>query len=268
MFRRLTGNSRSSCDPRLSACSDIAVSIRGEYAVTVRVSDIAPTSSVNVWRTICPAPSRMPRWMTVLKPVSSRRTVYGPPGNAENTNSPLASVTASRDTPVPSWVASTLAPGITAVELSRTIPTSVAVVTCASTRCEDNSKRAVMPRAMQSFAPFISERKRQRRTFMGPTSLKCRLLLRKMVDDERLLLGAFDPFQDRGVFRRVFGEADAAAVRQGRGPGDALRLGARRRFTENQAVLGICLVHHIQSGRERRVEQRVRRMAMHAGIAV
>src|SRR5580765_1465423 len=84
----------------------------------------------------------------------------------------------------------------------------------------------------------------------------------------RLLLGAFDPFQDRGVFRRVFGEPNASAMRQGRGPGDAFRLRTRRRFAQNQAVLGIRLVHHVQYRRERPVEQRVRRMAMHAGIPV
>src|SRR5262245_19293250 len=49
------------------------------------------------------------------------------------TNSPLLSVTASRDTPVPSCVATTVAPGITAADVSRSWPTSVAVVTCART---------------------------------------------------------------------------------------------------------------------------------------
>src|SRR6266850_7164761 len=114
--------------------------------------------------------------MIVLKPASSMRTVYGPLGNAENTNSPLASVTPSRDTPVPSCVASTLAPGITAAELSRTRPTSVAVVTCASMWFEENSKRAVMQIApAQGFGPVVAARKRRRRTSrMGPTSLECR----------------------------------------------------------------------------------------------
>ena len=56
----------------------------------------------------------MPRWLMVLNPVSSMRTVYGPFGSAARTNSPLASLTLSRATPVPSCVASTLAPGMTA----------------------------------------------------------------------------------------------------------------------------------------------------------
>src|SRR5262245_45817652 len=140
--------------------------------------------------------------MIVLKPASSMRTVYGPPGNAESTNSPLASVTPSRDTPVPSWVASTLAPGITAVELSRTRPTSVAVVTCASTWFEENSERAVMQIAMvHGVAHVAMERKRRRGTSrMGPTSLKCKHAPAK--DGQRLRRDYFWGGLYSFVFRR------------------------------------------------------------------
>src|SRR5262245_25860114 len=114
------------------------------------------------------------------------RAVYGPLGNAANTNSPLASLTPSRDTPVPSWVASTLAPGMTAAELSRTRPTSVAVVTCASTWFDPNSKRAVMQTAMaQAFATVVTERNWRRGTScIGPTSRpEVHACLRTMVID-------------------------------------------------------------------------------------
>ena len=59
-------------------------------------------------------------------------TVYGPFGSAVSTNSPLVSETASRVTPVPSLVATTVAPGRTDPDESLTRPMSVAVVTCAS----------------------------------------------------------------------------------------------------------------------------------------
>ena len=88
----------------------------------------------------------MPRWLIVLKPDSSMRRVYGPLGSAARTNSPLASLTLSRATPVPSCVASTLAPGMTAAELSRTSPTSVAVVTCALTETETKKRAAANSR--------------------------------------------------------------------------------------------------------------------------
>ena len=74
-LRRLTGSSRTSCEPRLSDCSDAAVSMSGASPATVTVSAIAPTSSVNVWRTVWPAPSCMPRFCSVLKPVNSILTV-------------------------------------------------------------------------------------------------------------------------------------------------------------------------------------------------
>ena len=130
-FRRFTGSSRTSCDPSVSACRDAAFSMSGASPATRTVSSTVPTSSVNVCRTDCPAPSVIPSLVYVLKPASPMVTEYDPVDRAVSTNSPRSSVMVSRATPVPRLVATTVAPGTTAPELSRTAPRSVAVVTCA-----------------------------------------------------------------------------------------------------------------------------------------
>ena len=81
-----------------------------------------------------------------------------------------------RATPVPSCVATTVAPGMTAADASRTSPTSVAVVTCASTRVGEYRNSAVVKTRMlrMTWRMTTSQKKAKHAALMlNPKSRTC-----------------------------------------------------------------------------------------------
>ena len=77
-----------------------------------------------------------------------------------------------------------------------------------------------------------------------------------------------DPLQNRLVFGGAFGPALAAAVRRGGRARDAFGFGRGDGFAQQQAILRILPIDHVLHGRPGGIEERMRIVAVHAGIAV
>src|SRR5262249_45443422 len=82
------------------------------------------------------------------------------------------------------------------------------------------------------------------------------------------LLCSLDPAENGLVFGRILLPADAASVRQHLRAQYTLRFRTRSWLTEDKAVLRVAQIHDVHRRPERRVEQRVRCMTMHASVAI
>jgi hypothetical protein len=150
---------------RLAICLDDSVVDTVEDCVlttsepdcTTTVSSMPPTSSLTATPAGTPAFNSTSLTLAVLKPARLTVTVYLPAASCGTVNCPSAFVTASDVKPVSARFTTTLAPGITAPDVSVTVPERVAVdppwanaagapkATTASARKADaNSLRAVL----------------------------------------------------------------------------------------------------------------------------
>src|SRR5207247_5592742 len=120
-FRPGAGSVCSALESSTVPCEALAVSMSGDWPVTVTLSSIAPTSSSRSRTRNCCVPMRMPRRSTVLNPWSAARTVYVPGSTAAKTYSPASLLTTDRLMLVDSFVIVTSTPGTTPLG-SRTAP--------------------------------------------------------------------------------------------------------------------------------------------------
>ena len=125
--------SRSICSPRMLVDRALCLtSTSGDSPVTCTLSDTPATDSAKSTFLIWPRVSGTSGTVTALNPASVAVTSQIPDASDGNRYTPLESDTADTTTPVASFLASTVTPGMTAPVASLTMPSIDARCSCAN----------------------------------------------------------------------------------------------------------------------------------------
>jgi hypothetical protein len=119
-----------------------------EPAMTTTCSSTPPTSSLTLTPAGTPAFTSTSFTVAVLNPARVTVTVYFPEASCGTVNCPSVFVTASDVRPVSARFTSTLAPGMTAPDVSVTVPESVDVAPPCATAADGHKARTA--RAMKA----------------------------------------------------------------------------------------------------------------------